>query len=278
MRSPSKYPTWANRLHPLAPSGFAVPWAEPGSGSAGTRLAGLERGHQRGESRSHDLGGADQWVQSLLSSTTIQPPTGGHVLVRAGLQRVRVHLRHFHTHAGPEASRADPRYLQRDCLRSIWIDAFYVGGCAYDASLSLTRDATTGLCRQFSPRRRLCWATGWALASNIAPNGATAVNNQVGVYPCAAGVAVSQDGQTLVVANYYNDSISVFTGGLNNWKAVPGPDNLNIPGLDLRPGKSDSAKAGKPGGEYPFWVVVKGTMDRTPPPMSPAFATARSSW
>jgi DNA-binding beta-propeller fold protein YncE len=80
------------------------------------------------------------------------------------------------------------------------------------------------------------------------------VNLQVGVKPCAAGVAVSNDGKTLVVANYYNDSITVFKGGLNNWK-IDVQDVLN---LDLRPGKNDVSKAGVPGGEYPFWVVVKG--------------------
>ena len=42
------------------------------------------------------------------------------------------------------------------------------------------------------------------------------------MHPCAAGVAISNDGQTLVVANYYNDSITVFTGGLGNWSAVSG--------------------------------------------------------
>jgi YVTN family beta-propeller protein len=76
-------------------------------------------------------------------------------------------------------------------------------------------------------------------------------NEVVGVGPCAAGVAVSDDGKTLVVANYYNDSISVFTGGLGHWSKSAE--------LDLRPGKSDPADAGVPGGEYPFWVVIKGT-------------------
>jgi DNA-binding beta-propeller fold protein YncE len=75
------------------------------------------------------------------------------------------------------------------------------------------------------------------------------VNVRVSVSPCAAGVAVSKDGKTLVVANYYNDSITVFYGGLGNWSK--GME------LDLRPGKSDVSKAGIPGGEYPFWVVVK---------------------
>ena len=70
--------------------------------------------------------------------------------------------------------------------------------------------------------------------------------------PFPAGVAISSDGQTLVVANHENDSITVFTGGLGNWSA--GAE------LDLRPGKSlTSPQPGVAGGGYPFWVVVKGT-------------------
>jgi hypothetical protein len=49
------------------------------------------------------------------------------------------------------------------------------------------------------------------------PNGSFAsVNAAVFVAPCAAGVAISNDGNMLVVANYYNDSITVFTGGLSH--------------------------------------------------------------
>ena len=77
------------------------------------------------------------------------------------------------------------------------------------------------------------------------------INLKVSVSPCAAGVAVSKDGKTLVVANYFNDSITVFTGGLGNWSK--GTE------LDLRPGKNDTSKVGTPGGEYPFWVAVKGS-------------------
>ena len=71
-----------------------------------------------------------------------------------------------------------------------------------------------------------------------------------GVHPCAAGVAISQDGQTLVAANYYNDSITIFRGGLGKW--------MNPVEVDLRPGKRDPSQSGVPGGEYPFWVAVKG--------------------
>src|ERR1035437_4829524 len=83
------------------------------------------------------------------------------------------------------------------------------------------------------------------------PNdGLVPINSMVFVQPCAAGVAISNDGKTLVVANYYNDSITVFNRGLGNWSK--GTE------LDLRPGKSSALQAGTPGGEYPFWVVVKG--------------------
>ncbi|MGA3317080.1 MAG: putative Ig domain-containing protein, partial [Candidatus Korobacteraceae bacterium] len=64
------------------------------------------------------------------------------------------------------------------------------------------------------------------------PNdGLVPINSMVFVQPCAAGVAISNDGKTLVVANYYNDSITMFKGGLGSWSK--GTE------LDLRPGKSD---------------------------------------
>jgi len=92
------------------------------------------------------------------------------------------------------------------------------------------------------------------------------INSVVYAQPCAAGVAISQDGQTMVVANYYNDSITVFTGGLGNWTPLSTltaeePGGLSNPGeLDLRPGRAASSpQPGTPGGEYPFWVVVATT-------------------
>ena len=99
-------------------------------------------------------------------------------------------------------------------------------------------------------------------------NQVASVNSAVFVAPMAAGVAISNDGQTLVVANYYNDSITVFTGGLNVWLQQWLPDAGSAQGgqgvlqgteLDLRPGKAaTSATPGTPGGEYPFWVVLAG--------------------
>jgi len=94
------------------------------------------------------------------------------------------------------------------------------------------------------------------------------VNSAVFVAPMAAGLAISKDGQTLIVANYYNDSITIFTGGLSIWMdqwqtpaaSAQGGVGL-LPGneLDLRPGKAASSPAqGTPGGEYPFWVAIAG--------------------
>ncbi|MGI8958809.1 MAG: bifunctional YncE family protein/alkaline phosphatase family protein [Bryobacteraceae bacterium] len=72
---------------------------------------------------------------------------------------------------------------------------------------------------------------------------------QIGKEPLAAGgLAVTQNGEALVVANVYNDSVSVVDLQSRRVAAE----------LDLRPGKIDAADAGVPGGEYPFWVSIKG--------------------
>jgi DNA-binding beta-propeller fold protein YncE len=104
-------------------------------------------------------------------------------------------------------------------------------------------------------------------------NSFASVNAAVYVAPMAAGVAVSNDGQTLVVANYYNDSITVFTGGLSIWldqwqasatSLEQGQGLLPGTELDLRPGKAASgATPGTPGGEYPFWVVLSPSISGT---------------
>ena len=70
------------------------------------------------------------------------------------------------------------------------------------------------------------------------------------VRPQAAGIAITKDGSKLVVANYYNDSISVLTKSQTGWTVASE--------LDLRPGKEDPRNSGVPGGEYPLWVAIKG--------------------
>ena len=66
------------------------------------------------------------------------------------------------------------------------------------------------------------------------------------VKPEAAGVAVSADGCNLVVANFYNDSVSIvrLAGGLPTGPPVE---------LSLQPGN------GRVGGTYPYWVAISGS-------------------
>lgn len=80
--------------------------------------------------------------------------------------------------------------------------------------------------------------------------------NGLAAAPESCGVAISRDGAVLVVANYYNDSVSMLTktGSGGSWRLVEE--------LDLRPGKAaTNPQHGVPGGEYPYWVVVQGSAD-----------------
>jgi DNA-binding beta-propeller fold protein YncE len=90
------------------------------------------------------------------------------------------------------------------------------------------------------------------LGLTVTNEGPATANGAIFESPCAAGVAISSDGKTLAVANYDNDSISVFTGGLGNWSSIPVE-------IDLRPGDGTLTTMGTPGGEYPFWVQIQGT-------------------
>jgi DNA-binding beta-propeller fold protein YncE len=65
------------------------------------------------------------------------------------------------------------------------------------------------------------------------------------VKPQAAGVAISPGGHRALVANYYNDSVSLLD---LDRKAV-------IAEQDLRPGKISPGSSGVPGGEFPFAVA-----------------------
>ena len=65
------------------------------------------------------------------------------------------------------------------------------------------------------------------------------------VKPQAAGIAVSPDGTRALVANYYNDSVTL----------VDLKRGAVVAEQDLRPGKIDAAQAGVPGGENPFAVL-----------------------
>jgi DNA-binding beta-propeller fold protein YncE len=66
--------------------------------------------------------------------------------------------------------------------------------------------------------------------------------------PVVAGISVNHSGTVAVVANLYNDSISF----------IDLKTRARTSELDLRPGVADSAKAGIPGGEYPYWIAIRG--------------------
>jgi DNA-binding beta-propeller fold protein YncE len=68
------------------------------------------------------------------------------------------------------------------------------------------------------------------------------------VKPMAAGIGITADGTRLVIANYENDSVTIVDVAARKVAAE----------LDLRPGKSNAAQAGVPGGEFPYGVAVHG--------------------
>ena len=71
----------------------------------------------------------------------------------------------------------------------------------------------------------------------------------LGVQPNASGMGISADGQTLVVANNYNDSISVIDTATRHVRYEH----------DLRPFfANNEGRTGRAGGTFPYAVVVKG--------------------
>lgn len=71
-----------------------------------------------------------------------------------------------------------------------------------------------------------------------------------GVVPEAAGIALTADGNKMVVTNYENDSITLLTKSGSSWTKTAD--------FDLRPGIINPAQSGVPGGEFPFWVTIRG--------------------
>jgi DNA-binding beta-propeller fold protein YncE len=150
----------------------------------------------------------------------------------------------------------DPNHLQFDNVH-----VFTLSGTTW-APASTTSTPPTP---QSPPELLLNHTTGGVGLPVPASEPSLQINSTVYVQPCAADVAISQDGQTMVVANYYNDSITVFTGGLGNWTPLStlttvqttNKPQTNTGELDLRPGRAaTSPQPGTPGGEYPFWVVI----------------------
>ena len=75
------------------------------------------------------------------------------------------------------------------------------------------------------------------------------MNKETLVGPTAAGIAVTADGATVVVANYETDSIT----------AVDVVHRALLAEYDLRPGRINPAQSGVPGGEFPFGVAIAGS-------------------
>jgi len=107
----------------------------------------------------------------------------------------------------------------------------YAAGGADDAVYAYTRSGGT-----------------WSLASKIAL-GHNNTGIGIGVRPNAGGLGISADGHTLVVANNYNDSISVIDTATASVRYEH----------DLRPFfvRNEDTNGGV-GGTFPFAVVVKG--------------------
>ena len=91
-------------------------------------------------------------------------------------------------------------------------------------------------------------AGSWALAAKI---GLMHFNTGlgIGVRPNASGLGISADGRTLVVANNYNDSISVIDTSTRTVRYEH----------DLRPYFAhNEGQTARPGGTFPYGVVVMG--------------------
>jgi DNA-binding beta-propeller fold protein YncE len=90
--------------------------------------------------------------------------------------------------------------------------------------------------------------SGWSQTAMIAL-GHAGKGVGLGVQPNASGLGISADGKTLVVANNYNDSISVIDTATNTVRYEH----------DLRPFfANNEGKPGVAGGTFPFAVAVKG--------------------
>jgi DNA-binding beta-propeller fold protein YncE len=116
---------------------------------------------------------------------------------------------------------------------------FYVSGGVDDKIYIFGRNDDNTFSRRASVA--LGHAHGKGILSNLpAPNNAQAPK------PMVAGIAVNRSGTAALVANFYNDSVSMVD--LKARKAAGE--------LDLRPGASDKSKTGQAGGEYPFWIAI----------------------
>jgi DNA-binding beta-propeller fold protein YncE len=120
---------------------------------------------------------------------------------------------------------------------------FYVSGGVDDKVYVFARRGAGGASFSRVGAIALGHPRGNGLLSN-----APAPYNAEAPKPMAAGIGVNQSGATAVVANLYNDSISV----------IDMKTRRKTGELDLRPGVVDRAQTGVAGGEFPYWVAIRG--------------------
>lgn len=119
----------------------------------------------------------------------------------------------------------------------------YVGGGSDDSVVTIRRDPENS------------WSVGHPTWKLTHTSGNAVVRVAAVLKPAAAGLALTGDGNKIVLANYQNDSVTIFD--VPRTKAITDTVQNGIE-LDLRPGKTDPALQGVPGGEFPNWVATKG--------------------
>ena len=91
-------------------------------------------------------------------------------------------------------------------------------------------------------------AASWSESGKSIPLGHGHAVGSKSVLPASAGLAVTADGTRMLVANFENDSVSM----------VDIANRTKVAEQDLRPGKINHDRRGVAGGEFPFWVTIKG--------------------
>src|SRR5262245_11334032 len=181
--------------------------------------------------------------------TTVLSPDGGTLLVltsgynRENAQRFDEHVFVFDVASFP------PRQIQALPIPNSFCglawnpngQEFYVSGGVDDRVYVFTKGSSNRFTRTASIA--LGHQRGNGLLSNL-----PAPLNAESPKPMVAGIAVNRSGSIAIVANLYNDSVSLID--LKSRKKTAE--------LDLRPGTIDTTKTGMPGGEYPYWIAVQG--------------------
>ena len=207
----------------------------------------------RFEGLNPDLPENPNWLAGQAVTTVVSPDHKTLLVLTSGYNRVFLG-------AGPYMNQIDPAASSeyvfvydistrtpvkkqvvriKDTYNGIVFDpsgsAFYVSGGVDDNVHIVTRSAI-GSWAETPEQPPLPLGhdnLGLGLGIVVAATGVP-INSQVAVAPCAAGIAISNDGKTLVVANYYNDSITVFCRTFGIWSKVS--DRPAYPAANTRSG------------------------------------------